>query len=262
DLRYGTDSSDFVGAGVEYMQSRPFVTGDPVRNIDWKVTARSGRYHVKQHESLKAIPIYFVVDTSASMAVSSQPFSKQMLAALLAGGLAMAGVRRLSPVGLLAAGGRLLYVKPTLSRARIYPWLYELRYGDFDEPTAVGQKLDELQSMLHSRSLVIVISDLHDGNALSSIKKIVQQHECIVLQLRDPAEVHLVRSGFVRGRESETGRNFISPRGPWYLPQGKPMHLALQDAGVDCLALSTDQPFVEPLRRFLSARGGILRNPR
>jgi hypothetical protein len=235
DLRFGYDASPYLGSGVDYAQSRPFVYGDSVKNIDWKLTARHNRYHVKEYESVKCTPVYIIIDTSASMAVQSQRWSKYTLAVLIAGGIGMAAMRRLSPVGVLGA-----------------------------EQTRLGERLLHLQPHLKSRSMVCVISDLHDPTAISSIKSLSVAHDCVVLQIVDPAERGRLGGGILRTVEAESGNEFVTHgRSRWFSPEAQSKaSTEFKRVGVDHLVLATDQPFVAPLRRFLADRAGLMRGTR
>ena len=90
-LNFGQAESIFHGAGLEYAQSRLYVPGDPVKFIDWKVSARVGKLFIKEFQEPRQIPLYLLLDTSASMCVSSLPLRCKLL---LAGACAGGKVRR------------------------------------------------------------------------------------------------------------------------------------------------------------------------
>ena len=260
-LSYGSDRSPFLGSGIEFAQSRPYQWGDPVRSIDWRVTARTGKPHVKEYEAPKRLPCYLLLDTSASMAVASGRRSKYAVAVHLAGGLALACLDRISPVGLVGVGGRELRIDPSLSADRVMQWLHLLRRFRYDEPTEISRRIADLAPSLTNRALVLVLSDLHDPEAVPALKLLAQKHDCAVFQLRDPAEQGVRGGGFLRAREAETGRDFVTrARRAWLDPQA--LAAELRSSGIDHLPIETDKPFDAHVRHFCKSRNLLGRGAR
>ena len=256
-LSYGQERSPFLGAGIEYVQSRPYQSGDPVKFIDWRVTARTGRFHVKEYEAPKQMPVYLLVDTSASMCISSQPLSKYGWAVQIAGGLALAAVDHMNPVGLMSVGDRDLHHTPTLSRSTVMQWMHQLRRYRLVEGTTLGQRVRELLPRVEQRCLFIVLSDLHDPDAIPAIKLMAQNHDCAVLHFEDPAERGRTGGGIYRAIEAETGREFVAHgRSRWF---GDQETHQLPRAGVDYLRLRTDEAVLSKLQYFFKHRGGTRR---
>ena len=261
DLGYGTDPSPFLGSGIEYVQSRQYQPGDPIRAMDWKVTARTGKHYVKEYEAPKRLPCYLLVDTSASMTISSHRRSKYAVAVFIAGGLAFACLDRVSPVGLIGVGSRDLRIEPSLSKDQIMQWLHRLRQYRYDEGTTLASRIFELSPMLTSRALVVVLSDLHDPRAAAALKRLSQEHDVVVLQLRDPAERRFRGTGFVRAQEGETGRPFLTHGRKQWGNQSK-LERELSRGGIDHLVIDTDEPFAHRLRYFFGSRHVLGRGAR
>ena len=260
-LSYGTDQSPFVGSGIEFVQSRPYQYGDPIRAIDWRVTARTGKLFVKEYETPKRMPCYLLIDTSASMTISSHKRSKYATAIHIAGGLAYACLDRITPVGVLGVGSRDFRIQPSLSKSQIMEWLHYLRHFRYDERTTLAQRITELGPSLTHRALIIVLSDLHDDRALVALKRMAQLHDCVAVQLQDPAERHLRGAGILRAQEAESGRTFATHGRQRWLDQSL-VDDELKRCGIDHLLIHTDTPFAHHLRRFFESRGLLGRGAR
>ena len=257
-LSFGQESSPFLGAGIEYVQSRPYQAGDPVKFIDWRVTGRTGKYHVKEYEAPRQMPVYLLVDTSASMCVTSLPMSKYAWAVQIAGGLALAAVDHMNPVGLMTVGDRELHHTPTLARNLLMQWMHQLRHYRFNEGTTLGRRVRQLIPRVPHRCMFVVISDLHDPDAIPAIKLMAHDHDCVILHLEDPAERGVTGGGIFRAVEAETGNAFVAHgRNRWM--DDDEAHV-LARAGVDYLKLRTDAPIVPRLRHFMKSRGGSRRD--
>ncbi len=260
-LDFGQRDSVFHGAGLEYVQSRPYVAGDAVKFIDWKISARLGKLYVKEYKETKQIPLYLLLDTSASMCVSSQPLSKYAWAVRVATGIGLAAQSSVTPVGLLGCGARELHIRPTLSRNIVMEWAHQLRQHDFTEVTSLSARARELAPSLVKRTTVVVLSDLHDSDAIAALQVLSQRNDCIVLQFEDPAEHGLRGAGIIRGVEAESGRSFVGFGGRRQIDSSG-WKAELSRFGIDYLNLRTDEPILGKLTYFLKNRGFASRTAR
>ena len=260
-LDFGQRDSVFHGAGLEYVQSRPYVAGDAVKFIDWKISARLGKLYIKEYKETKQIPLYLLLDTSASMCVSSQPLSKYAWAVRVATGIGLAAQSSVTPVGLLGCGARELHIRPTLSRNIVMEWAHQLRQHDFTEVTSLSARARELAPSLAKRTTVVVLSDLHDADAIAALQVLSQRNDCIVLHFEDPAEHGLRGAGIIRGVEAESGRSFVGFAGRRQVDSSG-WKAELSRFGIDYLNLRTDEPILGKLTYFLKNRGFASRTAR
>lgn len=80
----GESRSRYRGRGMEFSEVRPYYPGDDIRNIDWRVTARTQTTYTKLFQEEKERPVYIVVDQRSTMFFASQGEFKSVLAAKLA----------------------------------------------------------------------------------------------------------------------------------------------------------------------------------
>ena len=262
DLAFGTDASRFVGSGLEYAQSRPYAPGDSIRQIDWKITARTSGTWVKEYEAIKRTSVHLLLDTSASMTAASTRLSKHDLAIWIAAALGLVAQRRLSPCAIIGGGERETRFQPSLLRSDLWQALEPLRMGVRGEGTRLAQRLEDLSIRARRASVIVALTDLHDPLAVEAMRHAAQRHDVIAIELHDPAEAGQLRAGFFRGNEAETGTSFLGHGALQW--SSKNNHIDESDAGhtlarsgVSWLRLHTDRAFLPPLRHFLANRAAV-----
>jgi uncharacterized protein (DUF58 family) len=191
-LLHGAHRSRRKGISTDFDHHKVYQPGDPLKHIDWKVSARHDRYYVKRHIEDTALTVRLIVDRSASMLQDSGGASLYLQASKLAASLAYLVLTQRDLVGLvLSSSDEVLWLPPRSVQAHLVNILQALATR---KPTAADHLDSCLRTLLERterRGMVILISDLMCDpvpvqQQLSRLQ--AQGHEVLVFQIRDPAE--------------------------------------------------------------------------
>ena len=163
--RSSVRTSRIRGRGMEYSESRIYLPGDDVRNIDWRVTARTGHTHTKLFHEERERPVFFVVDLGGRMRFGTRRAFKSVVAAEAASLLAWAAVGSGDRAGgLVFAGGRTIESRVAGGRRGALGLIRALVGIGHDERArdagdGIGDALVRTRRVVRPGTLVVVISD-------------------------------------------------------------------------------------------------------
>jgi len=261
----GQHRSPYFGQSVEFLQHRPYVPGDELRHIDWKVWARQDRLHVKQYEEETNLRLSLLVDASASMAYGQGDARKFDFAAQLAAALALLVQHQQDAVGLVTFAGRVLKQVPASNARHQLLRILEALQGTTPQDAAdLSGLFGAVGELLPRRGVVVVISDMLDaGNQpLAGIGRLrAAGHDCILLHVLHPDELDFPFSGATRFEGLEIAQHLnCDPRA---LREGylTALHEFLERTKRGCANLSidyhlarTDRPAGEMIAAVAAAR--------
>ncbi|MBB4077944.1 uncharacterized protein (DUF58 family) [Lewinella aquimaris] len=169
----GLHKSPFHGFSVEFAEHRIYNQGEPTRNIDWKVFARTDKMYTKRYEEETNLRCQIVVDTSSSMYFpevtgrSEDHVNKIRFSALAAASLMNLLMKQRDAFGLTFFNeGVDLHTRPKSStthyRLMLTHLQQQLDYPTHDVKTAAAQALHQIADSIHRRSLVVIFSDMFD----------------------------------------------------------------------------------------------------
>ena len=210
----GRHRSPYHGFSVEYLDHRPYVPGDELRALDWKVLARTDKYHVKLFEDETNLRATILLDCSRSMGFCSGPISKLQWGSYLAAALTLLLLRQNDAVGVAVFDSRVRSHLPPMARPTQFRRVLELlepepAAGDTD----LGAVLHDVAERVRRRGLIIVISDLIDDvvKVASGLQHFRHDgHEVVVFQVLDEAELSFPYDRATRFQDPEGGGQLVA----------------------------------------------------
>lgn len=273
----GLHRSPRKGFSVEFAEYRPYLPGDDLRHVDWKIAARTDRLVIKQYEEETNLRATIVLDVSRSMAWSgarlpapgrarpADRLTKLAYAEIVAASLALVLLRQRDAVGLVRFDDRVRTAVPP--RARHGQWrrvVAALDEAGAGLASGAPAALDQAARLLVRRGLVVLLSDL-----LMDMDEVVRAvrglraagHDVAVLHVLDPDERELPSQGellFVDPESSlEVPATVADVRAAYRATVNEVIaewRARLGAVGVGYEVVTTDQPFGVPLRRAFAAR--------
>ena len=259
----GLHRAPHLGLSMDFAEHRPYVPGDDIRHLDWKLYGRTDRHYLKQYEAETNADVVALLDVSASMAYGSGAVTKIDYARFLTACLLRFSRKQRDRVGLVTFDTRVVDYVPASAR-NLELSLHVLDRTDPGRPGALRPALLQCAERLARRGLVFLVSDFYEEpdvimESLALLKG--RGHDLVVFHLLDPAERELPGEGSTTFQDLETEE--ITPVLPEQLRAG---YREMIDAHVetirercsgnriDYVLLDTSQPLDHALFRYLTIR--------
>uniref|UniRef100_UPI003784D80C DUF58 domain-containing protein n=1 Tax=Prosthecobacter sp. TaxID=1965333 RepID=UPI003784D80C len=263
----GHHASPHKGFSVEFRQHRPYVQGDEIRRLDWKVFGRSDRFYIREYDEETNLRATIVLDASGSMNYrGGKGILKFDYARKLAASLAYLLMSQQDAVGLITFDSKVREVIPCRTKiTHLHLLLEAMVQTTPGKDTSLAPVIESLAQRLKRRGLVILISDFFDDPAalLQSIGVLRKKgHEVIALQLWDRDEIDFPFGNWARFENLENDDDFLlldpATIRQRYLEVQKNFAEQLKDGfrkhQVDYLSLPTDESHSAALRNYLALR--------
>jgi uncharacterized protein (DUF58 family) len=253
-----------VGAGIEFADHRDYVPGDDLRHLDWNLFGRLERPLVRMFDEDEDLPVYLIVDASASMGLGEPP--KLRLARETAAALAYVALSNLDRVAVYpAADGLGAGLGLLRGRAQIHPILTLLASLRAGGRTDLGAAISGLVQRHRRRGVVVVISDFFDpaGGEQGLARLRYGRFEPVVVEVNAPEEASPPLRGEITLVDAETGEERPVTVTPTVAEAYRERYQArlrglarfCRERAIPCVQVSSDHPLEDLVLRVLRSSG-------
>ena len=210
----GLHLSPFKGRGMDFAETRPYEDGDDVRNLDWRVTARSGKLHTKLFQEERERPVLLCIDLQPPMFFATRGAFKSVIAAQAAALLAWNAWKAGDRVGGLIFDGENIHeVRPLRNRSRLLHLLKMISEATLRHPRAqtpqvqtqqLSETLSNLRRVVTPGSRIFLLSDFHgiDDVVRKQLAVLAHRSDLYLLMISDPMEQQFPAAGQWRVTDS------------------------------------------------------------
>ncbi|HJA98148.1 MAG TPA: DUF58 domain-containing protein [Candidatus Alistipes avicola] len=203
----------FRGRGMSFSEVREYRLGDDVRDIDWNVTARSRKPHIKIYEEERELTMMLLVDVSGSRMFGTTDRLKKNIQTEIAAVLAFSAAQNNDKVGCILFSDRIeKFIPPKKGRSHILAIIRELvGFQPQSQKTRISEALRYLTNVNKKHCTAFLLSDFldpeRDLEALNDALKIAGgKHDIVGIRVWDRREAELPNVGILELQDAESGR--------------------------------------------------------
>jgi uncharacterized protein (DUF58 family) len=265
----GLHKSPYHGFSVEFSEHRPYMQGDNLKDVDWKVYGKTEKFFIKQYEEETNLRSYILLDTSSSMKFSSKGnISKLEYGSTLAAALSFLMINQQDAVGLsLYSENIRKFIPPKARRSYLQEIFTALAGIQASDKTNTAASLNSVAEKINRRGFVIIISDFFDDiqSVLTALKHFrYKKNEVLVLQILDPLELSFAFGKDAIFKDLETADEITTQ--PYQIQKAykEAMKEFTEKIKSECLnskidyhLIETSQPYDKALLSYLQKRSKL-----
>ncbi|MBQ0056397.1 MAG: DUF58 domain-containing protein [Bacteroidales bacterium] len=262
----GSYKTAFKGHGMSFAEVREYQYGDDVRDIDWNVTARQNKPHIKIFEEERELTVMLLIDVSGSREFGTVTRTKQEQITEIAATIAFSTIQNNDKIGVVFFSDRIeRYIPPQKGKKHVLAIISEmLQFKPVQRGTDLNNVIQYVSNAQKKRCTTFLISDFCDAKDYQSSLTIAsRKHDVVAIQVYDQRERELPDVGLMRVEDAETGQErWIDTSSAkvrnaykeWFANLQQNMQQAFLRSGVDNASISTDDDFVPALLGLFKKR--------
>ena len=267
DFFGGDYHSNFKGRGMTFSEVREYQYGDDIRFIDWNVTAKTGKPHIKVFEEERELSVLLLIDVSSSGVFGSKSRLKIDLGIEIAAMLGFSAIKNNDKVGLILFSDDIIkYIPPKKGKSHVLRLITDLVNHNYDKKqnqTSIKKALEFASKISKRKNVMFVISDFIDENFWTEMKYLNFNHDVIGVQIYDIFEKEFPDLGLIQVHNSESNqRVWIDTsnkkiRGNFSKDFSERLNTFAQkckNIGFDLIQVGTNEDYVKSLTRFFKRR--------